>query len=56
MPDKQIAHSCIQVNNLKDFISKCKNAHLKVTEVQKETGSIVTFISDYDGNLFEVKE
>lgn len=55
IPDKQIAHFCIHVNDLKNFISKCKNAHLEVTEVQKETGSVVTFVSDYDGNLFELK-
>jgi catechol 2,3-dioxygenase-like lactoylglutathione lyase family enzyme len=54
-PEKQIAHSCIKVHDLPDIVNKCRDARMKVVEVPK--GSvIVTFISDYDGNLFEVKE
>jgi catechol 2,3-dioxygenase-like lactoylglutathione lyase family enzyme len=54
-PEKQIAHSCIKVNDLEKIVSKCKNAGVKVIEVPKGS-SVVTFISDFDGNLFEVKE
>jgi hypothetical protein len=37
------------------MVRKCRDAGLKVVEIPK--GSVVvTFISDYDGNLFEVKE
>ena len=54
-PEKQIAHSCIKVNDLKTIVGKCKDAGLKVIEVPKGSG-VITFISDYDGNLFEVKE
>lgn len=54
-PDKQIAHSCLQVSDLKNIVSKCKEAGLKVIEVPKGE-VILTFISDYDGNLFEMKE
>lgn len=54
-PEKQLAHSCIKVNDLEKIVNKCKDAGLKVIEFPK--GSVVvTFISDYDGNLFEVKE
>jgi hypothetical protein len=54
-PEKQIAHSCIQITDLKNIVSKCRDAGLKVVEIPK--GSVVvTFISDYDGNFFEVKE
>ena len=54
-PEKQIAHSCIQVTDLSSIVSKCRDADMKVVEIPK--GSVVvTFISDYDGNLFEVKE
>jgi catechol 2,3-dioxygenase-like lactoylglutathione lyase family enzyme len=53
--EKQIAHSCIKVNDLKTIVKKCKDAGLKVIEVPKSSG-VITFISDYDGNLFEVKE
>jgi catechol 2,3-dioxygenase-like lactoylglutathione lyase family enzyme len=54
-PEKQIAHSCIKVNDLEKIVNKCKDAGLKVIEVPKGAGVII-FISDYDGNLFEVKE
>jgi catechol 2,3-dioxygenase-like lactoylglutathione lyase family enzyme len=54
-PEKQIAHSCIKVNDLKIIAGKCKDAGLKVIEVPKGSG-VITFISDYDGNLFEVKK
>jgi len=48
-------HSCIKVTDLAKIVNKCKEAGLKVVEVPK--GSVViTFISDYDGNLFELKE
>jgi catechol 2,3-dioxygenase-like lactoylglutathione lyase family enzyme len=53
--EKQIAHSCIKVTDLKKIVNKCKDANLKVIEVPKGSG-VITFISDYDGNLFEVKE
>ena len=54
-PEKQIAHSCIQVTDLIHIVNTCRDAGLKVIEVPK--GSVVvTFVSDYDGNLFELKE
>jgi len=54
-PEKQIAHSCIQVTNLMNIVNKCRDAGVKVVEIPK--GSVVvTFIFDYDGNLFELKE
>lgn len=54
-PDKQIAHSCIQVADLTNFVNKCREAGMKVIEIPKES-RVLTFISDHDGNLFEVKE
>jgi catechol 2,3-dioxygenase-like lactoylglutathione lyase family enzyme len=54
-PEKQITHSCIQVADINEIVNKCRAIGLKVVEVPKGSG-VVTFISDYDGNLFEVKE
>lgn len=54
-PEKQATHSCIKVTNLADIVHKCRDAGLKIIEVPKGSG-VVTFISDYDGNLFELKE
>jgi catechol 2,3-dioxygenase-like lactoylglutathione lyase family enzyme len=54
-PEKQLAHSCIKVTDLKKILIKCRKAGVKVVQVPKGD-SVVTFISDFDGNLFEVKE
>tara|TARA_Y100000031_G_scaffold149698_1_gene187937 strand:+ start:3062 stop:3454 length:393 start_codon:yes stop_codon:yes gene_type:complete len=53
--EKQIMHSCIKVSDLLNIVNKCRDAGLKIVEVPKDS-VVVTFISDYDGNLFEVKE
>ena len=54
-PEKQITHSCLQAKDLINIVNDCRRAGLKVVEVPKGTG-VVTFISDFDGNLFEMKE
>ena len=54
-PDKQIAHSSLKVTDVADIVHKCRDASMNVIEVPK--GSVVlTFIFDYDGNLFELKQ
>ncbi len=52
---KQVTHSCIEVVNRKDLVNKCRVAGTRVQEIPKGPGTLV-FISDFDGNLFEVKE
>ena len=54
-PEKQIVHSCLKVTGIKKIVERCRNAGLNVVEVSKGSG-MITFISDYDGNLFELKE
>jgi catechol 2,3-dioxygenase-like lactoylglutathione lyase family enzyme len=54
-PQKQVAHSCIEVGDFPKIVNKCRDAGMKVVEVPKGS-AVITFISDYDGNLFEVKE
>ena len=54
-PEKQISHSCIQITDLINIVKKCRDAGVKVVEIPKGS-AVITFISDYDGNLFEVKE
>jgi len=53
-PEKQIAHTCIKIADLPDIIARCRKAGIRVVEVTKNSG-VITFISDYDGNLFELK-
>lgn len=48
-----VAHTCIEVPDRKAFLEKCREMDVMIREVSKED-KIVTFISDYDGNLFEV--
>jgi catechol 2,3-dioxygenase-like lactoylglutathione lyase family enzyme len=55
VPEKQVVHSCIKVDDLASIVNKCRDAGLKVIKVPKGS-NVVTFISDYDGNLFEMKE
>lgn len=53
--EKQVTHSCIQVTDLSILVTKCRDAGLRVVQIPKASG-VVTFISDFDGNQFEVKE
>ena len=50
----QIAHLCIEVEDLTGFVNKCQSMHLEIKQVPKGN-KILTFIEDYDGNLFEIK-
>jgi catechol 2,3-dioxygenase-like lactoylglutathione lyase family enzyme len=50
----KIEHICIQVENLESFLERCRSIAVNVLQVPKEDRQI-TFIKDYDGNLFEVK-
>jgi catechol 2,3-dioxygenase-like lactoylglutathione lyase family enzyme len=54
-PKKQLAHSCIKVSDLAGIVKKCRNEGLKIVQIPKGK-AMLTFISDYDGNLFEIKE
>jgi catechol 2,3-dioxygenase-like lactoylglutathione lyase family enzyme len=54
-PVPSVLHSCLEVDDLAGFLARCGAAGLKVTRTPRGD-SFVTFISDFDGNLFEVKE
>ncbi len=51
----RVAHCCLEVNDLSEFLDGCRNMGLKVVQVPKGE-SVVTFINDHDGNLFEIKQ
>ena len=53
--ENQITHTCIKVTNLEDIVNMCRDAGLKVSRIPNKS-KFVIFISDYDGNLFEIKE
>ena len=51
---RPIEHVCLEVNDLSEFLQKCNRLKVAVIQVPKG-GSLITFIKDFDGNLFEIK-
>jgi catechol 2,3-dioxygenase-like lactoylglutathione lyase family enzyme len=51
---EQIGHVCLEVEDLNAFLNECHHLEIEVTQVPKGDRT-VTFIRDYDGNLFEIK-
>jgi len=51
----QIAHSCLEVDNRTKFIEKCEKMGVDISQIPKGNATL-TFIRDYDGNLFEIKQ
>ncbi len=56
-PDKiaPFLHLCLEVADREEFLGRCYAADLEVNQVQKGD-SLVVFVQDYDGNLYEIKE
>ena len=52
---RQIAHLCLEVDDLPVFIEKCRGLGVKILRIPKGD-KVLTFIKDFDGNLFEIKE
>ena len=50
----QIAHQCLEVDDLSAFIEKCRTLNVKIRQIPKGDRTL-TFIRDFDGNLFEIK-
>ncbi len=50
----KIEHLCLEVDDLSDFIEKCRSMSVEVARIPKGDKTL-TFIKDYDGNLFEIK-
>ena len=51
---RRIEHVCLEVDDLAAFLEKCRTLQVKIVQVSKED-KLLTFISDDDGNLFEIK-
>ena len=50
----RIEHTCIEIENLNVFLERCRAMEVTINQIPRE-GKPLTFITDYDGNLFEVK-
>ena len=51
---RRIEHVCLEVHDLAAFLAKCRTLQVKIAQIPKED-KLLTFISDDDGNLFEIK-
>jgi catechol 2,3-dioxygenase-like lactoylglutathione lyase family enzyme len=53
--DKSLEHVCLEVEDREEFVKKCEAMHVEVNRIPKGD-ALLTFVKDYDGNLFEIKE
>jgi catechol 2,3-dioxygenase-like lactoylglutathione lyase family enzyme len=54
-PTRRVEHACIAVADLPELLRKCETLQVEVIRVPKGE-SLITFIKDGDGDLFEIKE
>ena len=52
--NRKIEHVCLEVVAPESFLKKCRDLETKILRIPRGD-SYLTFISDYDGNLFEIK-
>ena len=55
VPSGPIAHTCLAVDDLEEFLTRCRALDVEVARIPRGNYT-VTFIKDYAGNLFEVKD
>jgi len=53
IPRDRIAHQCLEIGDLSEFIEKCRVIGIEVALIPKGDKTL-TFIKDFDGNLFEI--
>ncbi len=53
--EQPVEHVCVEVEDLSGFLNKGRAMQMKILQVPKGEG-VLSFISDPDGNLFELKE
>jgi len=51
----QMAHLCLEVGDLSEFLQECRSLGVEISRIPKGDG-FLTFVKDFDGNLFEIKE
>jgi catechol 2,3-dioxygenase-like lactoylglutathione lyase family enzyme len=51
---KRIEHVCLEVDDLAEFLEKCRTLQVKIVQVPRGN-KLLTFVSDDDDNLFEIK-
>ena len=48
-------HVCLEVEDVEAFVAECEDRDVMVNRVLKGE-RLLTFVKDFDGNLFEIKE
>jgi catechol 2,3-dioxygenase-like lactoylglutathione lyase family enzyme len=48
-------HICLEVKDREEFVKRCEAVHVEVNRIPKGD-ALLTFVKDFDGNLFEIKE
>ena len=51
---RQIRHVCLEIDDLETFLKKCGDLDVTVSLIPRDDRTL-TFIRDYDANLFEIK-
>ena len=51
---RTVEHVCLEVDNLEEFLGRCKGMYIDILTIPKGD-AFLTFVTDYDGNLFEIK-
>jgi len=51
---KRIEHVCIEIGEMELFLEKCQSMGVNVLKIPKGD-KLLVFVTDYDGNLFEIK-
>lgn len=49
----RIEHMCLTVDDLESFLARCRAMDVTIVQVPKGD-KIISFVSDYDGNRFEI--
>ncbi len=50
-----VAHLCIDVGKREPFLDKCRRFGVEILRIPKPDGTDLIFITDFDGNRFEIK-
>ena len=51
----RVEHVCLEIDGLEEFLKRCGRLSLRIIRVPKGD-SLLTFVADDDGHLFELKE
>ncbi len=51
---KRIEHVCLEIEDKEAFLRRCRSMGVKILQIPKGD-KLLVFITDYDGNLFEIQ-